>query len=557
MASGFSFSPTSSCVATLLLSGCAPCRVPPTEAPQPQTAVSSSGAAGDKDAGAIQNAREANGSGGQGDKVEGLRFYHDLVALVRRYHIFSPVTERNFGKRWDDSLPRLEAEFTSVHDSETLTAALWHFGNSLHDVHCQFRPTNRGERLRLGFDVAAEAAPSGFRFYVERVTDEVLRGVISAGDEVVTADGVAAKDFMSVYEFASNMNAPERIAGDVAHALTARRTSMSSVRGGATASWVVRPRAGGNEKSFVATWRLESHQEEPPIHYASDQCEGAESRTYGPYTLTSRGSHVCVYTSTAPLYRNYPIVRLVSFAYDYSSGAIVADHDLLVAAFRNVRPAGVVLDVQDNAGGMNPNVFLDWWAPAPYVDMETRMLLDDTILSGGPAGPQVSDMGSSIKAWYAAELRARRPGARLSSPRPFMCKSDTCQWNNTYTPSHRVVHAPLALLLGPGCASSCDAFAWHFARERMGPLVGRQPMAGLTTHRARFPVMVSPSVPPFGAIDLAVSYDSAPGSDESLEGAPLPLDVMVPRTFENSARYDALLVDTAIRALRTGPSGRR
>ncbi len=484
--------------------------------------------------------------------IDGRGIYRNLVALVRRYHLFSPVTERNLGKRWDDALPRLEAEFADAHEPTSLVAALWHFGNSLHDVHCQFRPINRGERLRLGLSVEAEATettPPGFRFYVERVTDEALKGNVSPGDLVVRADGVSAEDFMSVFEFVSNMNAPERIAGDVAHALTVRRTSLSSVRAGETSSWVVRPRAGGIEKSFVAAWRSDAPRDEPSIDYTATTCAGAEARDYGPYSLTSRGSRLCIYTSTVSGYRNYPIVRLVSFQYDYASGSIAADHELLVAALGQVRPSGVVLDLQDNSGGLDPNVFLDWWAPAPYIDSETRMLLDETLLSGGAGSPQVSDMGSSIEAWYREELRARKPGARLSSPRPFMCKANTCQWNNMYTPSHRVSRAPLALVVGPGCASSCDAFAWHFARDRIGPVVGREPMAGFTTHRARFPVAVSPSAPPVGMIDFAVSYDTAPGSEESLEGSPLPLDVRLPRRFENSARYHALLIDAAIRAL--------
>ena len=62
-----------------------------------------------------------------------------LVVMVRRYHVFAPQTEKNLGKRWDDDLPRLRAEFLAAMTPEALQVALWHFGNSLHDVLCQYR----------------------------------------------------------------------------------------------------------------------------------------------------------------------------------------------------------------------------------------------------------------------------------------------------------------------------------------------------------------------------------------------------------------------------------
>ena len=492
-------------------------------------------------------------AGAQVALENGTALFEKLVAMVRRYHVFAPQTEKNLGKRWDDYLPRLGAEFAAARDPAALTVALWHFGNSLHDVHCQFRPKDRGDRLRLGFRVGVEKQGSGFQFYVERVSDAGLKKTLSPGDLIVSVDGVPSSRLLDEYELSSNMNSFDNISLDVAAFLTSRRTSNTLLRPGVTSSWVVQPRAGGDAKAFTATWKKSKQDDDGDfaIDYENQDCVSSDPKDYGPYKLTARGYRVCIYTSTEPTYRDYPIVRQVSFRYDEFPHGPLADYQLIRSTFDRAKPKGVLLDVQDNGGGMNPNIFLEWWTDTPYTDTSTRMLLDESLLQDKKGEAHISSLNEAIQDWYVGELKQRAPGQRISSPRPFMCKPKTCTWENRYVPKHRVTSAPVALLLGPGCASSCDAVAWHFDKDNIGPIVGRAPMAGFTTHRARFDVVSSAGHPPLGSIDFAISYDTPPDGTESIEGTYVNIDVPIARTFENIARYDRLLVDGAIHALQS------
>lgn len=510
-------------------------------------------------------AREAEARTGASPRETSLALFERLVAMTRRYHLFAPRTAQNLGRTWDDDLPRLRAEFAAARDDAALNVALFHFGSSLHDVHCAFSPRVRGPRLTLGVRASVEASASPgeggvHRFYVERVRDAALAGRVSPGDVVVAIDGVPAARLLEEHAFVSNMNSPENVAIGVSRYLTTRSAYSTRVIAGDTSSWSLRSRDGA-EKTVTMSWRVAEDAEDDDfaVDYASKDCAGHDAKNYGGgYALTARGFRACVYTSKEPVFRDYPIVRHTSFVYRQGEvpHGVLTDFEVITKALGAVKPKGIIVDVQDNGGGINPNLFIEWWAREPYTDTETRVLLDGALLAG--RGVEISSMTPAIASWYAAELQAGgapdAQGRRLSRPRPFMCKPDTCAWDNRYAPARRVTTAPVALLLGPGCASSCDSFARHFDVANVGPIVGRPSMAGFTTHRARFDVGRA-GEPALGTIDFAVAYDSVAGATESIEGVPVSVDVPVPRTFDNHARYDSVLVEAAIRALASARPG--
>src|SRR5690606_2215551 len=67
-----------------------------------------------------QTRSAASGPGGASrpDDAVAVADFDALVAMVRRYHVFAPQTEKNLGKKWDDDLPRLRAEFLAAKTPE-------------------------------------------------------------------------------------------------------------------------------------------------------------------------------------------------------------------------------------------------------------------------------------------------------------------------------------------------------------------------------------------------------------------------------------------------------
>lgn len=490
-------------------------------------------------------------------EAERIALFDRLVATARRYHVFSPNTEKNLGKTWDSSLPKLREEFAAARTADELQVALTHFGNSLHDVHCTFRPAERSGSLSLHLSVEVEKVNGRLQFYVKSISkkENELRQLLSPGDILESVDGVGASDLVSKYEFESHMNDWDLIALDVARFLTWRRVPRSVLPSGATSTWVVRPRNGGPTKTVTLTWGQGGSDENTDfaLDFSAGDCGNWESKNYGPYALTHRGYRACIYTSTAPGYRDYPIVRQTSFQYDVYPHGPLADHEMIQSVIAKEHPKGVILDLQENGGGMNPNLFLDWWAKKPYTDNETHMVLDADLAGRGGKNetvPSADNLPRAVQEWYAKELEQREAGKRFTHGRPFMCKAETCFWDNRYTPSHRVTNVPFAVLVGPGCASSCDAFVWHVGHNHFGTLVGRRPMAGFTTHRTHMSVTLHDGAPTLGRLDFASSFDSPAGSIESIEGKSVDLDAPIAMTFENHDRYDRVLVDAAIQSLK-------
>lgn len=503
------------------------------------------------------------------DRADRLALFARLVRVVRARHVFAAQTVKNLNRRWSDDLPNLRREFAAAKTRLQLSVALTHLANSLHNPHCHYNTSRRPIVFTAGFDVDVAwsmnrgNSPFGALgepvFYVTQVHRPELKRRISVGDRVVQVDGVAAASFMRRFINESNGNNWRRIGLDIARYLTRRKSMMSNVMAGAQGSWVLIQARTKKQYSIRALWRREqrSNRGGNPLDLDDPQrCYNYPRRRYGPYRLAARGINFCLYTSPKQPFRHYPIVRQVSFHYHCGKlrRCLVADQGALRRLLkRQQRVKGVILDLRDNGGGNNPNWFLDWWAPKPYLDHFVRYLFVSDLLDKSKlrkANITGWRSGSGRMAWYLAQLKKHRGSKKRFAPAvPFFCLAGQCQWSNRYTPGHRVTRAPVALLVGPRCVSSCDHVAMIFSENRFGPIVGRPTAAGYTGYRSQHHLRIGKNRTWFGFLGLAFSYEVSGKTRQPVEGVQLKIDQPVEKTIANHERYDALLVQGAIKAL--------
>ena len=302
------------------------------------------------------------GDAGASDAASRRRFFADLVALVRRFHVFSPQTAKNLGRSWDDELPRLEAELVGAPDRAALVTALIHFGNSLHNQHCGFDPREEAKVVVLDASADVEWTDGKPVFYV---ATPAKGAAMAAGDVVVDVDGVPAAALLEHDMYRSNANSWFGIARGVARGLTRRSTRTTPE--GTRAVWTLEPRGGGARKRVELTWRAEPDAWEGAdyaIDYGRSRCVGLPAVDYGPYALTAEGPNFCLYTSKDARFLPYPIVRYFSFGYIHprdesyapAQHRARADHDALLAQLAAAKGArAVLLDLRDNhTGGTIP-----------------------------------------------------------------------------------------------------------------------------------------------------------------------------------------------------------
>jgi hypothetical protein len=472
------------------------------------------------------------------------------VERVHGVHVFSQHTRENLGLDWEkDEVPLLREEFARADSKEKLAVALTHFGNSLHDMHCRYRPPSRGQVVRLRIKLGVQKKGASFEYFVAEVWDNALTA-LAPGDVVESADGVAGSELARAYRNESSFNNWPQLALAASRHLTRRRTGESLTRDGDVSKWVVRSSKTGETKAVELTWKVRKEEELPDdswVDYQNPDCGETDSVAYEGYKLAGHGAHFCMYVADKPPRSFYPIVRQVSFRY-FENGPqqFLADHDTLTLRLSREKQArGVILDMRDNGGGNDPNSFVDWWAPARrYTDTFTVMRKTPLVADREALENLVLNTPKAVTDFYLACMK--EPGdAAFCARRPFACKPDTCDWNNEFLPSHQVTRLPVALLTGPGCGSSCDGFVYTWKKNGFGPLVGTPTMAGFTTNRYRTPI---PGRPALGTMDMAFSYDVSLDGD-MVEGHLITPDVTVELTRDNYKLYDTQLADAAIKAL--------
>jgi hypothetical protein len=518
------------------------------------------------------------------DEGERRAIFVRLVEAVRAYHVFSANTRQNLGRRWEDDLPELEKAFASAADDATLRDVLGRFSASLHDGHLSYSPperAGRGDHLTLGVTLDAEWVDGKPRYYVAALDARVAHAApeLRVGDLVVSAAGAPGDALARTHALRSNENNWRGIASDVGRYLTSRSTARSATSAGTEEAWVFRhraPRAGGGASDVTVrlTWQKEawagegedgepSEESVTDIDYAPHHCSlDLPDRAYpASYRLKSHGRFYCLYASDKAPYDAYPIVRHYSVYYQplgnftvaprfllpNTEWQVSAEYYALSAQLRALpRVRGVILDLRDNLGGNDPEWFLDWYAPAPYTDFFTNVRLYAEYAD--PAfRKRVDNVGDDWYRWYQRASAGMETGAEVR--RPFKCQNAECAGDNRFTPAHGLVSVPMALLVGPGCMSSCAHITQVFDENDFGPLIGEPTAASYTSQRFAYPVVTKAGLD-LGTIRLGLSSDTSGKSGAPLEGATVHIDYPVERTFEGRDQWDAALVDAAVRAFR-------
>jgi hypothetical protein len=501
-----------------------------TNTPSPTKAATTS-AARPRDVGLDRNAK--------------LALFDELVARIRRHHQFAAPAFANLGRDWDDDVAELRKRMAAGETEAHVLRTLDELQNSLLDLHLPFESAGdpRSVALPIAFAVEPVAGPERFRLYVARVGPE-LGDRVQPGDILASLDGIDVPTLLREHRFSNAFNQPRAAAEAIASHLVRRRYAYWPELDDEPVAVRVMPRKGGDPLDITLRWAMPDERRDGAASLEL-ACDGVPPRDYGPYELAAVGARVCIYTSRAKSHARYPIVRAHSFFYEDQERLVRLDHHLIrdtLAALPRVD--GVLVDLRDNHGGNDPHTFLDWWAPQPYDNISVSLPLDAELarLEG--------DMLDRIlwSSTVAQQYRDRQKRGDSSWEFPFLCSNERCDDGARRTPKHPVTRAPVALLVGPQCISSCDTFALVFASNRFGPLVGAPTAAAYTVVRLPIEAKTNDGRS-LGTLQVALSR-SRIGEGPWIEGVPLPLDVPLERTFENRETFDRSLVDAGIQALR-------
>lgn len=492
---------------------------------------------------------------------ERVALFDRLVAKARSHGAYAPGLAAELGWGWEADLARVKARFVAADASRALYEAIEMFANSLHNPHAEYEPPERGEALLLGVTFACEFHEGRPRFYVDAIADATSAPELRAGHIVESYAGIPAGDLMRELSLFSSMNHRQALCHDVARLLGRRSTSRSTVRVGDPVDLELRPRDGGAVYRLTTSWRPREApgggmRDQEKVDYQSPECGTLPGRSYPEgYAVTGVGYNFCLYTSDQAAYRRYPIVRQFSFQYRRNARSdadikqmVRVDRTLLEHYLDEKRGiTAVILDLRDNGGGNNPNWFLDWWTPGPYVDQFLLLPRRPDLVAAGRLA-DVGLFGAQAEAYVALG-----GGQEGSAPirLPAFTRDGKAQWDNIYTPTHRVTRAPVVLLTGWQCASTCEAFVNIMDEYDFAPIVGEPSMGGSTMLLEGVPVAFPNDPGDYGYLNLPFSQELSGRTGLVQEGRPCTVDLRIDRTFENRDRYDQMLVDAAIKISRS------
>jgi hypothetical protein len=472
--------------------------------------------------------------------------FEELLRRIERDHVFPPRYARDVGHAFRDDVPLLRAEMERAEDRTAALIALRHVQNSLRDVHCHLDPPGDLPRRRLTLGVrlwswGTAAAPE---VRVVAITDPGAKPSIAVGDAVVSVDGAAVAAWVAAHPFETAALPPDRWLGETAKNIASVDLPWSAVHeGDARTLGVVHE--GARREVTLHFRRHFPEAAEPDLDHpppmASVDCDASAPVDYGDYALAAIGVNVCIYQPKKPARPRVPVVRYPSFLYGeepaQSLRMVHADHEILTRALRDAD--GVVLDVSQNHGGNNPFIFAGWFSSGPW-DHERVV----TRVIPGLDAATVSEVmwGEEHVQGYLDAQKAGRPTVLTR----FLCAPGHCD-GIAPAATERVTRAPVALITGPGCASSCDSLALTWATFHLGPVLGKQPMHAYTVNRLPLHV-AGPASEDLGRFRVAVSQ-SEMREGVSIEGEPLRLDWEAKETFASRETWVREAVEEAKRRL--------
>jgi hypothetical protein len=473
------------------------------------------------------------------------QMFAGLVSDIRKFHVFSSVWPE---AEWAKDLPALEREVLNAPDRGGLLLALRHVSNSLRDGHLAFTPWGSNARedvvtLPVTFASAGDTDPPWFV-----VTRSDRQSGASRGDFLLTYDGVPREKLLERFRFELNAATPAARVNQLSRFLQRRHTLGLAPDG-------VRIPTTLQHGAHVVRAELELQR---PALAPGAEGDAVQSRAACPapaseydaaYELVEAGIHVCMYRASGGPFGAYPIIWHGSFLYDRTQRA--ADRER-VQRFLASTPdiAGVVLDLRDNGGGIAADYILPWYGSGAYQglnewvhvhpELEDRARLRTALRSESAVGEYLRRASNGDRWWV----------------RPFDCGSEPCRGTQTQPV---VGSAPVALLLGPGCRSACDAFATLWTRARFGPTIGSAP-AGMYTS-LRYPLELKLDDEPLGDFTIALCGLRFDANDRWLEGEVLPVGSSIERSWP-FADYGQKLLRAAVAALipwraKQGPPSER
>ena len=479
--------------------------------------------------------------------------FDELVQRIERDHTFPPKYAAYVGHAWKDDVPRLRAEFVAAKDRDEVLGALRHLQNSLRDAHCDLgAPADLQERwVRLGLRLWTGGTASAPDVRVSEVLDPDAKSQVSPGDSIVAVDGVALSDWFAAHPFETNVLSPVPALGDTASSIVFAGSPWSKVKEGDAR--VLRIVHGGSPRDVTMHFRrgfpeVDGPDLDHPPPMAKVDCNAIAPPPYGSdYALAAMGVNVCVYKRPHAARGGTAIVRFVSFWYGSGSDnaqslrMVRVDHDVLTSALRDV--SQVVLDLHENHGGNNPFIFMGWFSGGPW---DHERVVTRVVPGLDPA--TVADLFWGDEKNVTAYADAQKAGKATIDTR-FLCMGGPCV-GETSPASERVTRAPVALVVGPECVSSCDTLALTWSSFHLGPIVGRQPMHAYTVNR--LPIHVrGPDSEDLGTLRVALS-ESELKDGVTIEGEPLALDWEAPDTFETRKTWVNDAVAHAFTRLQAG-----